>query len=278
MTTDPLPRPPALDYAARPGAGRRALRRARRWWPIGLVLAVGALGAVYGPGAWRNAQLMRVQSACASAVLTAAADRPIDADPDRARALCAARPDEYRLTGPKREVAMRTDPRWTALATALGLPSPATAAGGRSTTYVGERFTPDGRRRIVVIEDVVGVTLIEPGTLTRPPRVISTDAVALPDNRSLEDGGNAGLYLELPLAMYWNPDLAIGPGAPDPADRSRVTVPIALGGTATGAFDYTLLDSDKVLLELRDAAGFDRRMAEARKAHRASRATPPGRE
>ncbi|MEZ0266713.1 MAG: hypothetical protein ACAI43_18450, partial [Phycisphaerae bacterium] len=143
---------PPLGYAPKPSAGRRALRRGLRLWPVWVPLLLVGLGVAYGPGAWRHYRLMRLQAACMTAELPA--DRPVYVqDYDEASALIAERPAEYRRD-PMGQ-AERVDPRWAALAAAAGVaawtvPPPYSAA----TAYCHERHTPDGRARLVVVEGV----------------------------------------------------------------------------------------------------------------------------
>ncbi|HYE21437.1 MAG TPA: hypothetical protein VEA69_23520 [Tepidisphaeraceae bacterium] len=244
--------PPALDYA-RP-ARRRLLRRAARLWPAWLLLLVGGLAVAYGPRAWRHYRLMRLQAACLSAELPQ--DRPAwEEDRAAAAALVAAWPAEYVLDADG--AAMRADRRWAALAGELGVGPVSNYPPGwlLPTLFCHERHTPGGRRRLVVVEGWGwrAATVIEPGGWTgRRPRVAWRD---------LADSDAATAEALAAVLALQGPD-RLGAGAPDPADRSRWTVPVVFRGVP-GTLEYQLNDDDTVTVRLLDPAGFRAKAAAA---------------
>ncbi|HYE19072.1 MAG TPA: hypothetical protein VEA69_11545 [Tepidisphaeraceae bacterium] len=246
--SDPTPAPLALHYArpVRPWA-----RRLRRWWPVGLLVLVAVLAVAYGPHARRHYQLMRLQAACLSADLPQ--DRPVyEEDPAAAAALAAERPADYTLdVGDQAARAVRVDPRWAALAAEAGMgPVPYVLLGWtQPTTFCHERFTPAGRRRLVVVEGwrrSARATVVEPSGWTGGrPRVAWR---GMPEwDRTTEDALGSTNYLP--------GSLRVGAGTPDPADRSRWTAPFVFCGVP-GTFEYQLADDDTVTVRLLDPAGF----------------------
>ena len=260
--SDPTPAPPALDYA--PPARRRGLRRAVRLWPVGLLLLVVGLGIAYGPRAWRHYQLMRLQAACLSAELPQ--DRPVwETDPAAAAALVAAWPGEYVLDAGGR--AVRADPRWAALKDEWHRarePQPR-ARKPVPTLFCNERHTPDGRRRLVVVEGRgwhLGAAVVEPAGWTGGlPRMAWWDAARW----------DAALWEPIRSADDLPYSIRHGAGAPDPADPSRWTAPFAFNGVP-GTFEFRLADDDTVTVRLLDPAGFRAKAAAARVAHEAAKA------
>ncbi|HYE19342.1 MAG TPA: hypothetical protein VEA69_12910 [Tepidisphaeraceae bacterium] len=255
MASDSPASPPALDYAAGPPARRRLLRRAARLWPAWLLLLLVGLGIAYGPWAWTRYRVHRLQEACMTAALPR--DRPVcETDPAAARALVAARPGGYRLD--RSGWAIRPDPRWAALATELGVPAPASATTA-ATVFVGERFTPSGARRLVVIQHDGGAAVIEPGGWTRPPRVAWRGVV-----RAWEDDPAQWAALE-PKTTF--------AGTADPADGSRWTVGFTLRGVP-GTWEYRLYDDGRISKYLVDPTAFAARLEAAQ---RLTPAPPPDR-
>ncbi|HYE18553.1 MAG TPA: hypothetical protein VEA69_08920 [Tepidisphaeraceae bacterium] len=251
MPAPPEPAPPALDYAPPPTAGRRRLRWVARRWPLWLLLAAAGLGWAYGPPAWRHGRLIRLQEACLSAELPR--ERPvIEADAVAAAALVAARPAEYRRNPVGH--AVRVDPRWAALAAELGLPPWPDPPPGYPlwTMFCHERFTPDGRRRLVVVEGWglhAVVTTVEPGGWAgRRPRVAWRDS-------AVWGPASAKAYVEAHDVPGSSRHEA---GVPDPDDRSRFTVPIVRKGVH-GTFELRLGDDDRVTIRLLDPDAFTAR-------------------
>lgn len=245
---------PALDYASVATARRGWVACVRRWWPVWALPLVAWAGIAYGPGVWRHWQLMRLQGACLSAEVPG--DRPVfDADPARAAGLVAGWPGEYALDA--RRSASRADPRWAALAGHLNVvPWPYVDFGPPwATAFCHERFTPSGRRRLVVVEHFFPVTVVEPGGWGGGrPRVVTRESI----------GWDAAAYAARAAADDLPGGTTVGAGSADPADPSRFTVPIALRGVP-GVLEYQLGDDDRVTSRLRDPAGFTAR-AEALKA------------
>ena len=256
----PLPEspPPALDYAgpSRPGL----LRRALRWWPIWALVVAAGFGVAYGPGVWRHVRLMRLQAACLSADLPR--DRPVlETDRAAAAALVAAGPPEYSLD--LNGVAVRRDPRWAALAAELGLPPwPGHGPGyPMPTVFCGERFTPSGARRLVVLEGFDDVTVIEPaGWGGGRPRVVWRARV-----RQAAAFDRVGEVLNrLVLAPGASPSAMAG--VPDPADRSRFTMSAKFNGVPA-TVEFRLGDDDQVTQAVVDEPGFTARAVAARDAY-----------
>lgn len=236
-----------LDYAPADSAARRWARGARRWWPVAVLLAVAAVGLVYGPHACRHVRLMRLQAACLDADLPR--DRPVlEWNPAAARALVAERPQEYKLSVDCTE-ASRVDPRWAVLRDELRLgrlsdsPGPAAA-----TLFLHERLTPAGRRRLVVLEEL-WVTIIEPGTWTGSrPRVVGRGRI---------ERGPALADALRPLKGA-EPDGRSMAGVPDPRDASRFTVTAVWHGVPA-TLEYRLGDDDDVTERLLDPEGVSAR-------------------
>lgn len=238
-----------LDYAPPVSGRRRAWRRVWRAWPVWLLLLQVGLSIAYGPAAWRRWRLLRLQAACLTAELPR--DRPVyENDTAAAAALLAARPGEYRRD---QGSALRTDPRWAALAAEIGTAT-GTVPGvpGRPTAFCHERRTPDGRRRLVVVEHWMEVLVIEPaGAFGGPPTVLA-------HQRYWRMFGTLSSYTEgLP------PSIRVGAGLPDPADASRFTMPFVFYGIA-GTYEGRLGDDDRVTIRLLDEPGFAARAKAAR--------------
>jgi len=240
--------PPALDYAPRPSRRRRVLRRALRWWPAWTLLVLVGLGIGYGPEAWRHYQLMRLQAACLTAQMPQ--DRPaMEEDPAAARALVAARPGEYALDPLGR--AVRSDPRWAALLAATGWGARPSIAPGwlLPTTFCHERQTPDGRRRLVVLEWARYVTVVEPaGWLGGAPRLVRLREVIDWDEPSWSAMGR--------ISNLSGPSRTAA-GLPDPADPTRFTVPFVISGV-TGTWECRLGDDEQVTVRILDPEGSGR--------------------
>jgi hypothetical protein len=239
------PDSPALDYAPPPSARRRVLLRSMRLWPIWLLLLSLGLAIRYGPPAYRHYRLHRLQEACMSAALPE--DRPvIEFDPDAAHALASAHPGEYHVS--RFGTAVRVDPRWTALATAMGVPP---WPGWRRdfpypTECCHERYTPSGHRRLVVADGLYRVTVIEPANgLSGRPRVLWRGEVTA--DRATYDAIDSARHLYGPHRTY---------GAlPDPADRTRLTLQLLYNGVP-GTWEYRLGDDDRVRVRLINPFGF----------------------
>ncbi|HYE17605.1 MAG TPA: hypothetical protein VEA69_04130 [Tepidisphaeraceae bacterium] len=265
MTNSP-PTRAALEYAPAPSAGRRAARRVLRLWPAWLLLVLIAFGIGYGPGAWRHYRVMRMQDACMAVRMPT--DRPVyDSDYWTAPKLAAAWPAEYQID--PWGAANRVDPRWAALAAELGVPVwPSPNPGPREfTVFCHERHTPDGRRRLVVVEGGrLIATVIEPGRWGDGwPRVISQEPV---DDRGFRDVVNSALRLP-------NSFRNAG-GVPDPADPSRFTATFETNGLV-GTIEYRLTNEDTVVAQLLDPDGFAERGAALKAAWEAAEKMKRGR-
>ncbi len=242
---------PALDYASPPSARRRWMRRLRRAWPVGLLLIIAGLGIAYGPGVWRRWQVIKLQEACMTAEL------PVwEEDPTAARALVAAWPGEYQLT--RSGWAVRADPQWAALAATLDVPAWPNVTLGYplDTLFCHERRTPDGRRRLVVVEGGLHCTVIDPAAwpVGDGPRVVWREQV------EWDAAGGAGIFMMGPSR--------IGAGVSDPADPTRFTAPFVWYGVP-GTWEYRLGNDDRVTMRLLDPDGFTAQ-AKATKARAAS--------
>lgn len=217
-----------------------------------------ALAIGFGPRAARQWELLRVQAACLRAELPA--DRPaFEGDYLHHVALTARFPGEYEYDAD--EGLRRVDARWAAMEKLLvrrgfvvrsGAGFAPYSPGG--TAFLHERFTPSGRRRLVVVElggldD--GVTVIDPAGWFSPPRLIGRGAFELDDatGRALE-GLKVGRRVQY------------GAGAADPADRSAFTVVMTLAGVSA-TVDCRLGDDDRVTVALRDPTEFAGRVLAA---------------
>jgi len=181
-------------------------------------------------------------------------DRPVlESNPESAKRLVAAYPDEYRLENAS---AIRADNRWSMLLRQLGVnPKPGRWTGFPfETDFLHERFTPSGARRLVVVENLGAAILVEPGGWFTGPRVIAFCAIEF-DDRSLAAWQRARDGLKL---------TRISAGTPDPADRSRFTISETLGDI-TGTWEYHLTDDDRITGRLLDAEEFSRKVEAAAK-------------
>jgi len=245
-----------IDYAPQISARRRLLRR----WSVSLVsLGIIVIGIVYGPRLYRHWQLLRVQEACMTMELPK--DRPVfEMDRASASVLVAAWPAEYQYDE-SLGWALRFDPRWTAMESRLPAPTLNNLRlGAMATTFCHERHTPDGRRRLVVLEGSEYYTVIEPaGWFGGAPRVVARRKSArLMD---LPDGAFP--------ARKWN--YHEDAGIADPADRSRFTASFVYNGAA-GTWEYRLGDDEQLTMRLLDPEGF---VARVRAAHAARMTRSP---
>lgn len=144
--------------------------------------------------------------------------------------------------------ALRIDRRWVALAGELGLPAGRSPSSGvpLGTVFCHERQTPDGRRRLVVLEGR-RCTVIEPGVwpVGESTRVARREGL-YPNEKS--DRALATVFgLTGPSHM--------SAGVPDPADPTRFTVPFVNFGIS-GTFEYRLGNDDRVTVRLLDPESF----------------------
>lgn len=209
---------------------------------MGVTLLLSALALVYGPRALSQWKLMRLQEACMSAEMPE--DRPVyETEASAVEKLIARHPAEYQLN--RGGWALRIDPRWVAFSAEVGwVRSPASqtrdAAG---TTFLHERYTPDGRRRLVVLEGLSRVTVYEPAGWTG-------------GKASLVWVGNVNnAYSASTLNVFHGTRLhydvtRFGAGRIDTADRSRFIVPFVLEGVP-GALEYQLQNDDQLSVRLR---------------------------
>ena len=176
-------------------------------------------------------------------------DRPVrEDDPEAARKLIKARPKEYQAgTGP----AVRVDPRWAALKAKLTLPSLAMLPPNFPfpTTFCHERYTPAGKRRLIVVEEWRFIAVIEPaGWLGGDLRLIDR-SITMPDPAT------EAAFHSLPGSSR---SAVISQTVCDPVDRSRFTVSFIRGGV-TGTWEYRLGENDRVTARLLDPESFIQR-------------------
>ena len=255
--------PPALDYAPYPTARRRWMRRLRRVWPVALLLIVASLSIAYGPGVWRRWQVIKLQEACMTAELPT--DRPMwEWEPVAAKALVAARPGEYELNSDG--FAVRTDSRWAALASVLGVRAWVDVPSGsaRVTLFCHERHTPDGRRRLVTVEGWRYCTVIDPVAWSGGdgPRVVWQEKLGYAP--AITDAIDASGGLSGPSRFM--------AGVPDPVDPTRFSALFVTRGVPA-TFEYRLGNDDRVTMRLLDPEGFIAR-ATAAKARAATQPAP----
>ena len=227
--------PVSLGYAPVPSTRRRWARRLRRAWPAYLLLALIGLGIGFGPRAWRHWPLLRLQERCLTANLPM--DRPmIEGDLTRSSALAVSHPGEYRFDSNR--LAFRVEPLWAQLGASLNI----AGAGSEPTLFIHERFTPSGKRRLLVVEGLVSLTVIEPAGWFNAAKVLKSGSVIRPDDDRLDvqslalimmDGGN------------------ITSGQADPADPTKFTVVATYHGIA-GTWEYRLDDANGISVRMLD--------------------------
>lgn len=239
-----------IDYAPSP---RRWRRGVRRWWALAGMVALGVLAFVYGPGMWERFKLMRLQEACLSA--RAPANLPVfNADISAAQAQLTAWPTQLQLD--KYERAVHVDANWVALAGRLGVPP--IPGCYPDTVFCHERYTPDGRRRLVVVEGWSSVVVVEPaGWWSGQPRVVRKRSQAMTDDATRKAYEASGHDPMLGTRIY--------AGTADPADRSRFTAEFVRSGIR-GTFEYRLGNDDRVTMRIMDAEAIIARAEEERRA------------
>ena len=178
-------------------------------------------------------------------------DRPVlECDPVAARALLVARPTEYYKD--EDGYAVRVDSLWEAWMAGGGTPiwRIRPMFSRESTTFLHERHTPSGQRRLVMVEGWAQVTVFEPaGLLSGGPRVVKRGIAVLDKecdaivNIAYSSQGDTRLYA----------------GIADPADKSRFTSAFMLNGAA-GMWEFVLEDDDRVTMRLLDQNSFIARL------------------
>lgn len=178
-----------------------------------------------------------------------------DEDPASARALVAALPAEYQLDSSR--WAVRVDSRWTTWIRDGRISISNSAGFPLSTTFLHERHTPSGERRLVVLEGWESVVVLKPmGWLGEPSPVIT-------EKPTLDDRSFQTIY----LANNLPGPTRIYAGVADPLNWSRFTVPFVFHGVA-GTWELELTEDDRVTRRLLDPDGF---AARAQAAHVALR-------
>ncbi|MDB5319249.1 MAG: hypothetical protein JWN40_880 [Phycisphaerales bacterium] len=182
-----------------------------------------------------------------------------------AEALARARPGEFEYTSGA-DIATRPDSRWAALSARFRITQ---SYAREATVFLHELWTPDGRRRLVVLEYAPRwadrVYVVEPasGWMTGEPRLLLGERVAWGDDIK-------GFFVE--TVRLDGPD-RVWAGVPDRLDRSRFRVAFLRGGVA-GTFEYRLGDDDRLTMRLLDADVF---VARAQKQQEIQeRMSPPG--
>jgi len=244
--------PAPLNYAPPLPARWRRIWRFARW---GILIAAIVLASKYGAVVWRRWEFLRLQAECMNAELPQ--DRPMmAAGLDQTRSL-AAQSKEYQVNS---GWAVRADPRWAKLEARLGLPAPAHPP---ATLFLHERYTSSGKRRLVVVEiskeplsrgDLI-VTVLSPADFRtdrdRSPPKPSISSVGIWSSRGRSSDG----YLP-PAQTVW------GAGVPDPADRSRFTIPLEVLGLSE-TLRLKLEDDETVSTAFADEKGFATKVRES---------------
>jgi len=250
-----------LEYAApKPELLRHWVRAIRNTCATTLLTILGIVVWKLGLAAYHQAMILHWQEKC----LTYAASPTqvvCDEDPARASILLATSPAEYADywlhphdnhfmnftktvagTGP---AAVRVAPPWANLSAHLDLRPHEPNFDRGATLFCGERFTPSGQRRLLIIQytpcpteylyfspcvDIVAVVIV-PGSGFTPPRDVTSvinHAVWL-----------TALVVPPPIRMY--------AGQPDAANRSRFTVHYDVGPNSDDV-DGMLNDDNSVTL------------------------------
>jgi len=222
--------------------------------PVLIFALACGVAAIWLPPVLRNIPAVRVQSPCLDARIPG--ELPV-CEPDALRAAEILRQGVADYRPGMYGSAVRLDPRWQALATTLvvpGVPTPGVTImspgwPAAATTFVHELSTPTGhRKRIVVLEDLDRVTVIEPAALLGgPARVIyrgdvDTDWKSHDIFRSIRP--------QIPGARVW---------AGEWTDRCGFEVRFEVEGVA-GRFTYRLDDGDTVTRWLLDPREFGKRL------------------
>jgi len=180
-----------LEYAPAPRTSQVWYRRVRRWLIRGLI-GVTVIGAIrYGPRVWSHWELLRLQARCTEPSVPAGVT-VYESNETLAQALLDRGTGEYQRSTVG---VVRPDPRWAALEAKLEMPVWRDSYSGPwATVFMGERTSPAGHRRLIVVEYRDGtrppdpnndglethtdskITVIEPGSPFVAPRVVWTSS------------------------------------------------------------------------------------------------------
>jgi hypothetical protein len=236
-------RSPTVGYAPALPAWRRRSTKRRVATTIGLLVAA-ILAWSFGPSVWHRLALLDAQRRCLNA--SAPPDWVVyDDAADHAAALTASDPQYLSLGSSRPTVWFSGD--WARFYSLLSPPGRQPSA----TLFIGERRTPAGARRLLVIDGVrnddyvdsvtpavvhLQSTVVEVGSIASPPRLLKTTAS----------------WIGWDYPVPFNPDFPVRffAGQPDPADPSHATIAYEADGTQH-VIDAWLRDDDTVTLERR---------------------------
>ncbi len=121
------------------------------------------------------------------------------------------------------------------------------------TIFLHERFTPSGGRRLVVMENLSQVYIIELSEAFHDVRRWMRNGTRM-DQSTINALADARPLLDL---------FQIDAGQSDPADPSRFTVPFKIR-EVTGVLEYRLTDDDLVTVRLLNINEFSARVSAAK--------------
>ena len=203
----------------------------------GVVLVIiGLLAWKLGPPAWDRIALLDAQRRCLNVVVPPV-QVAFDNDPARGRTLLGKDP-QYMTSGSAGPV-FWCSRDWSRFISRLQPPGQRDAA----TVYMGERLTPGGKRRFVVVRAVpadfgatggvyLSATVVEPGSLLSPPRQLPTAGTTFETQHPFEAGKPVRYFA----------------GQSDPADNRHFTLTYESGGE-TQVIDCWLRDDDRIVYE-----------------------------
>jgi len=247
-----------IDYG--PPARRLSIQTKRAL--LGMpVIAVIILAIMYGPRVFQHWMFLRTQAACLDASLPT--DWPmIERDRTKARTLLQTRAGEYHED--PWGYAVRSDPRWDALRTAMraleGGGARGLGDGDWGVVFLHERRNSAGEARLIRVDStpLVGdlpfnVTVVQPATTF-------SHAKQLPSRMIISDADSLPAFL---TALTYGEDVRIWAGVLDASDASRFTIPITFG-PVTESLHFRLEDDDTISVKFADPAAFIARVKASR--------------